>query len=113
MQYYDISQRHWMVRRMHDIARLTGWQSARQIAEGCESGWIKAHQVGRGPHYVRLNVQDEPSSIWANPRRIDQIIFNAADDRLALVRSERAHYALGLLSVEHDLEKLDLKEEAV
>lgn len=99
---------------MHDIARLTGWQSARQIADGCESGWIKAYQVGRGPPYERLHVQEEePSSIWANPRRIDRVIRNATDNRLALVRSERAHYALGLLSVEHDLEKLDLKEEAL
>jgi hypothetical protein len=109
--YRDIVQRHWMIRRMHDVARLTGWQSARQIADGCESGWIKAYQLGRGPPYERLDMRDEPSSIWANPRRIDRVIRNTPEHRLALVRSERTHYALGLLSVEHDFEKLELKEE--
>jgi hypothetical protein len=110
-QYRDMAQRRWMVHRMHDVARLTGWQSARQIADGCESGWLKAYQMGRGPPYERLEVRDEPSSIWANPRRIDRIIRNTPENRLALVRSERTHYALGLLSVEMDFEKLELKEE--
>ena len=96
---------------MHDVARLTGWQSARQIADGCESGWIKAHQLGRGPPYERLEIRKEPLSIWSNPRRIDRVISNTAESRAALVRSERTHYALGLLSVENDFEKLELKEE--
>jgi len=108
-----MGQRHWVVRRMHDVSRLTGWQSARQIADGCESGWIKAYQLGHGPPYERLGVQNEPSSIWANPRRIDRVIRNTAENRLALVRSERTHYALGLLSVENDFEKLVLKEEVM
>jgi hypothetical protein len=100
---------------MHDISRLTGWQSAKQIADGCESGWIKAAQLGRGPPYVRLaSVTHAPVSIWQNPRRLDRKIheLDSADDkRLVLAKSERAHYALGLLGVEHDLEVLELKDE--
>jgi hypothetical protein len=99
---------------MHDIARLTGWQSARQIADGCESAWIKAANVGRGPHYERASGTERarPPSIWANPRRIDRRMreLERNDDRLVLAKTERTHYALGLLGVEQDLEKLDLRE---
>ncbi|KAI0478787.1 hypothetical protein GGR56DRAFT_689771 [Xylariaceae sp. FL0804] len=49
IQYQTDDQRHWLVRRMHDTARLTGWQSAHQIADGCQSAWAKAAQYGRGP----------------------------------------------------------------
>lgn len=100
---------------MHDISRLTGWQSARQIADGCESAWLKAAQMGRGPAYMRpTNLLNVPISVWQNPRRIDRRIHEldqSEDRRLVLARSERAHYALGLLGVEHDLEVLDLKDE--
>lgn len=100
---------------MHDIGRLTGWQSARQIADGCESAWTKAAAVGRGPPYVRapeLNT-DPGVSIWGNPRRIDRLIQEIEDDngKIVLAKGEQAHYALGLLSVEHDLERLELEQE--
>jgi hypothetical protein len=122
-QYQDEAQRHWTVRRLHDIARLTGWQSARQIADGCESAWLKAAQLGRGPPYQRApDVESQlPQSVWANPRRIDRRInelhseganrINTGQEgRFVLTKSEQAHYALGLLSVEHDLERLELRE---
>lgn len=99
---------------MHDIARLTGWQSARQIANGCESAWRKAADLGHGPGYERDPglTAEEHESVWENPRRIDARIkeLSGDEDKLVLAKSERAHYALGLLSVEQDLEKLDLQE---
>ena len=118
-----------------DISRLTGWQSARQIAEGCESAWTKAAALGRGPPYQRpedLLFRVEPSSIWVSPRRIDRAIREhqaldrdggegrgagaasggeqKSERRLVLHKSEQAHYALGILGVEQDLERLDLQE---
>ena len=116
-QYYEDAQRHWLIRRLHDIARLTGWQSARQIADGCESAWTKAAALGRGPPYERapdLGAGDPGiSSVWGNPRRIDRRIQEVEDDvgagKIVLAKEEKAHYALGLLSVEHDLERLDLE----
>ncbi|KAI1075044.1 hypothetical protein F5B20DRAFT_398442 [Whalleya microplaca] len=112
VQYQNDFQRQWVVQRLHDIARLTGWQSARQIAVGCESAWTKAAQLGRGPPYTRsadLNV-DPPRSVWTNVRRIDQRIQEVEDDsrKIVLAKGEKASYAMGLLAVEHDLEKLDL-----
>lgn len=104
----------WCVRRLRDISRLTGWQSARQIADGCESAWIKAYQLGRGPEYHRTEEIGVPISVWQNPRRIDRVIKElepGEDNRLVLAKSERASYALGLIGVEHDLKVLELKDE--
>ncbi|KAK0714644.1 hypothetical protein B0H67DRAFT_644487 [Lasiosphaeris hirsuta] len=112
IQFRSVDQRHWVVRRLHSIARLTGWQSARQIADGCESAWIKAAQLGRGPPYHSPEDLGPlyPDSVWNRPRRIDRRIqsLEGGDNRLALARTEQAHYALGLLSVEQDLDRLDL-----
>ncbi|KAJ0159295.1 putative transcriptional regulatory protein C15D4.02 [Colletotrichum tanaceti] len=115
IQYQDNAQRQWIVRRMHDIARLTGWQSARQIAEGCESGWKKAAAMGRGPPYTRdQSLQTVvPQSVWTNPRRIGARLeqLDSDDTMLVVAKSERAFYALGLLSVEQELERLVIKDE--
>lgn len=97
------------------MARLTGWQSARQIANGCESAWTKAAALGKGPPYTRpsdINL-NHPPSIWDNPRRIDERIRELdgrEEGRLVLAKSEQAHYALGLLGVEQDLERLELRD---
>ncbi|KAI0111803.1 hypothetical protein F4814DRAFT_450480 [Daldinia grandis] len=113
IQYHDDFQRQWLIQRLHDIARLTGWQSARQIAVGCESSWTKAAQLGRGPPYARsVNLSiDPPGSVWVNARRIDKRIqeIDGDETKIVLAKGEKASYAMGLLAVEHDLEKLDLE----
>ncbi|KAM6533718.1 hypothetical protein FALCPG4_006677 [Fusarium falciforme] len=115
IEYQDDGQRRWVVRRLRDIARLTGWQSARRIADGCESSWIKAAQLGRGAPYARTTEAGVvPISVWQNPRRIDRVIQELEpneDQRIVVAKSERASYALGLLSVERDLELLELKDD--
>jgi len=142
IQFRETPQRHWLIRRMHDIARLTGWQSARQIADGCESAWTKAAAMGRGPPYERPPGLGElfPSSIWLRPRRLDRKFRElkavekaggapesglagttgdteevgglGGETRLVLARTEQTHFALGLLSVERDFETLELSEAA-
>ena len=71
--------------------------------------------MGRGPPYeIPPDLGPlSPDSIWAHPRRIDRRIHDLGGegDRLALARTEQAHYALGLLGVEQDLDKLDLVTE--
>lgn len=111
-QFQDQDQRAWLVLRMHDTARLTGWGSARQIAEGCEAAWAKAANMGHGPRFQKPDMSHEGSSsvVWNNPRRLDRRFEELEDEKLVLVRSERAHYALGLLAVEEDMERLDLKD---
>ncbi|KAI3318631.1 hypothetical protein HD806DRAFT_539978 [Xylariaceae sp. AK1471] len=158
VQFQAEAQRHWLIRRLRDIARLTGWQSAHQIADGCESAWSKAAQLGRGPPYKPApDPEDEDqdarevrdrheakkrqaprppdlsppgmSWVWGNPRRLDRRILQedgaaaaaasggggggeammAIDNKkIVLAKGEKAFYAMGLLTVEQDLEKLDL-----
>lgn len=61
------------------------------------------------------------SWVWGNPRRLDRRILedgtvpgSAVDGmitegkKIVLAKGEKAFYAMGLLSVEQDLEKLDL-----
>ncbi|KAI0909325.1 hypothetical protein F4823DRAFT_443433 [Ustulina deusta] len=153
VQLQDEAQRHWLIRRLRDIARLTGWQSAHQIADGCESAWSKAAQLGRGPPYKpapdpeddedaakevrnrhKAKERQPPRSkpdlappgmswVWGNPRRLDRRILEEdeaasgsggdgmgmdSSKKIVLAKGEKAFYAMGLLSVEQDLEKLDL-----
>ncbi|KAL0944266.1 C6 finger domain-containing protein [Colletotrichum truncatum] len=116
IQYREDAQRHWLVRRMHDVARLTGWQSARQIADGCESGWKKAAAMGRGPPYTRdpSLITVIPQSVWTSPRRIGARLelLDGDDKVLVVAKAERAHYALGLISVEQELERLVITGES-
>ncbi|KAM0325509.1 hypothetical protein ACHAQA_007496 [Verticillium albo-atrum] len=113
IQSQDDVQRHWIVKRLHDIARLTGWQSARMIAEGCESGWRKAAEMGRGPPYTRdPNLMNEipRSMVMAPPKIMARIEKLDGDDTLPVARSERAAYAMGLIGVEQELSRLELSE---
>lgn len=106
-------QRHWIIRRLHDVARLTGWQSSRQIAEGCESAWSKAAAMGKGPPYVQdPDLEREiPKPLWTMDRRVQNKIeqLDSGQNKLVVARPERAAYAIGLLSVEKELERMDLE----
>jgi hypothetical protein len=53
VQYQDPKQRAWLITRLLDIDRRTGWASAGTIAQGCETAWEKTAAMGRGPPYQR------------------------------------------------------------
>ncbi|KAK4231306.1 fungal transcriptional regulatory-like protein [Podospora fimiseda] len=115
VQFQQLEQRHWLIRRLRDIARLTGFQSARQIADGCESGWNKAAQMGRGPPYhsppeLGPLFDDRWNRRRAEDRRIHEIEAGEKGVPVVLAKTEQAHYALGLLSMEHDLDALEIEE---
>ena len=48
--------------------------------------------------------------IWANARRIDRAFSGKTNEekRLMIERSDRVHYALGVLGLQEDFESLDL-----
>jgi hypothetical protein len=106
-QYQDAAQRAWTVNRLRDIARLTGWQTAIAIATGCETSWVKTAEAGRGPPYTRTTEERVLPDIWASGRRIDRATQDR-NDKLIVGKADRVHYALGVLGVESDFEKLDL-----
>lgn len=67
----------------------------------------------RGPPYEPPpDLEDLPQALWSRPRRIIDRIRELEDDdeRLVLTSSERPHYAFGLLSMEADLERLELTD---
>lgn len=53
IQYQDPKQREWVITRLLETDRRTGWASAGIIARGIETSWEKAAQLGRGPPYKR------------------------------------------------------------
>ncbi len=76
--------------------------------------------MGRGPPYYsppEMGPVYARESVWNRPRRLDRRIQEletsgaGAENRLALAKSEQTHYALGLLSVERDLETLDIGDD--
>ncbi|SPO05939.1 related to UPC2 - regulatory protein involved in control of sterol uptake [Cephalotrichum gorgonifer] len=112
IQYTDAAQRRWLVHRLHDISRLTGWGSARQIAAGCEAAWVRAAQMGRGPPYLRHSEEGTPVAMGSNPRRIDRKIWEMTrDGTVGVAKADRAHLALGLLAIDGDMDRLKLVDE--
>jgi hypothetical protein len=124
-QYQAPHQRHWCVLRLRTIARLTGWQTAHAIATGCETSWIKAAQMGKGPTYERkedVGVWKTPD-VWGNERRIDRArrdgggdgdvgeVVQMGEKRMVIERTDRVHYALGILGMSGDFEGLDVNGE--
>lgn len=120
IQYTDAAQRDWLVVNVKDIEVRTGWASAGLVANGCQKVWEKAGQAGRAPPYVYR--REDPSH---NP---DERISGRKEERAAsegrtLTKEEeeagkgelsdrrylwtnpgtRVHWAMGILSEEHDL----------
>ncbi|KXJ92289.1 hypothetical protein Micbo1qcDRAFT_162501 [Microdochium bolleyi] len=111
VQYREEPQRHWLIRRLHDISRLTGWESARQIAMGCETAWIRAYELKRGPMYVREPDMDLVSiRDLSEVRRLDARIDEIKTETGRITKEQTPHYAMGLLLVERDFEKLELQD---
>ena len=52
-------------------------------------------------------------TVWTRPRRIDDRLKELDDNtgKVVLSTAERPKYALGLLSMEHDLERLNLSDD--
>ncbi|KAK7734941.1 hypothetical protein SLS53_007718 [Cytospora paraplurivora] len=111
VQFRDKLQRQWTIRRLHDITRLTGWQTGDQIANGCEGAWRKASAMGFAPPYEPESESDALRQGWTT-RRLDERIqeVDEGQNKPVLQRSDRAHVAFGLLSVEDDMERLTLED---
>lgn len=123
-QYQDAGQRLTTINHLHNVARLTGWQTALAIANGCETSWLKTAEMGKGPPYVRMSeetaraatghIAGEGVDIWNTGRRIDRAFSGrTADQRrgMLMLEGSRVHYALGVLGVESDFEGLGLDDE--
>ncbi|KAF2217816.1 hypothetical protein CERZMDRAFT_63943 [Cercospora zeae-maydis SCOH1-5] len=117
VQYQDARQRYETVTRIFSIARRTGWGSAELIANGCETAWVKAAAVGRGPPYTRIvrahHTNSEDPRLTGSWERLDPrsapVDGDDADRRLVKTKKEaRLNWAIGVMGVEEDVEKIKL-----
>lgn len=96
---------------MDDTSRLTGFLSARNIADGCETGWQKADTIRQVPVYEKR--QDRKQGGSQIRRRSRQAIEQRpapTSETLMLESADQAFYALGLISVTEDLERVILTD---
>ncbi|KAJ5112578.1 hypothetical protein N7532_000623 [Penicillium argentinense] len=110
VQYMDPTQRSWTITKLRDVSRLTGWKTSDAIASGCEKAWIVAAKHGRGPPYERSfesprDRENHPQDVLCRDSGGQQ-----SDDRrfVTVQPTDRAYLAMGLLSLEGDMENLEL-----
>ncbi|KAJ5671150.1 hypothetical protein N7507_000277 [Penicillium longicatenatum] len=115
VQYVNHAQRVWTIAKLREVSRLTGWKTSDAIAGGCESSWIIAAKHGRGPPYER-SFMSERERHRDDPDDPPQYVINReaealySDDRrfITFKPPDRAFLAMGLLSLEGDLQNLEL-----
>ncbi|KAL7270910.1 hypothetical protein RUND412_006366 [Rhizina undulata] len=59
VQYQDPAQQDWVVKKLREITRLTGWSTASRILLGCQRAWETAATMGKGPKYERPPFEEE------------------------------------------------------
>ena len=92
VQYQNPAQRVWIINRLRDMARLTGWETALAVRVGLEGVWDRAAKMGTGPPYVRTNYPE-----WANGVSVFSTLQKENDK--------------GLSSIDENLGKLDMGED--
>ncbi|OAL18902.1 hypothetical protein AYO22_10231 [Fonsecaea multimorphosa] len=126
VQYTDAAQRGWTISKLKDVERRCGWRTSGAIAGACETAWERMGQAGRGPPYERTldphsedirmsrtSAKSSPSSGEASDAAAEQHESEfVTHDRSLIDRSSstRVHWALGLLSVEEDIERMALED---
>ena len=100
----------WVIQRFSDIARLTGFKYAIAFAKGCEASWIKNAEMGLGPLYRRPTDNRHSDNPLLDLERVFDTSPANDVNKSVLSRAHRVHYALGILGVNEDLEKLDLSQ---
>jgi hypothetical protein len=109
IQYQDAGQRGWTITKLRDIARLTGWQSSRSYRFRMRDGMGQSGRGGQGPPYQRTM---DPTS------KDDGVAGRRPDLNGGPPRQQRSevhhhqcqgevHWALGLLSVEEDMQRIE------
>lgn len=127
VQYSDMSQRGWLISKLHDVAQMTGWATSAAIAAACETSWEKMGQAGKGPPYIRsLDRNNKDVRVNGSLRRLAPQLASAmtelesehesqfvSHDRSQISKSgpSRVHWAMGLLSVEEDVRKMNIGKE--
>ncbi|KFY35848.1 hypothetical protein V494_05543 [Pseudogymnoascus sp. VKM F-4513 (FW-928)] len=113
VQIQDQAQRTWIVQRMLDIERLTGFETASHIARGCETSWTRAADMGRGAPYTRYTEQAPVDKVWSRAgQRMERMRITAGEETRVHPQSTekvgRVQFAVGILGVTNHFGELDL-----
>lgn len=107
--FQDPRQREWLITRLLDTDKRTGWASAATIAKGCETAWEKAAEMQRGPPYQRRTKRvvratsddDEEENVQEDNK--DRGRIQEIDTEKRFVVKIRPPWAMNLLGTEEDL----------
>ncbi|KAG8531683.1 uncharacterized protein KY384_003315 [Bacidia gigantensis] len=115
IQYRDPAQRGWMITKLRDVARLTGWQTSSLIASGCERAWMHFADLGKGPPYERtMNKGAKDDRVAGRSRDPSHLMGEPKDNndrRFVKVNAgTRVYWAMGILSMEEDMKEMNLGE---
>ncbi|KAG9191664.1 hypothetical protein G6011_10398 [Alternaria panax] len=107
--YQDASQREWLITRLLETDKRTGWASAGIIARGCETAWEKAAEMGRGPPYKRrtkrapaVSVEIEEEEVGGEDGAKGSVQEIYRETRY-VVKKRPPPWAMNLLGTEEDL----------
>ena len=114
VQYQDHAQRIWTVKRLCEIERKTGSGTGGLCANGCESTWVKAAEMGRGPPYERISRDFRSADQRVSGRYMHEAggaPVDPADRRLLPYRKDtQLFWATGILGTADDLSQMSLNE---
>ncbi|CAN9115506.1 unnamed protein product [Alternaria alternata] len=107
--FQDPRQREWLITRLLETDKRTGWASAGIIAKGCETAWEKAAEMGRGPPYKRrtkrvqaVSVDMEEEETGGRNREQGRVQEIHGETRY-VVKKRPPPWAMNLLGTEEDL----------
>ncbi|PWY86946.1 hypothetical protein BO70DRAFT_386215 [Aspergillus heteromorphus CBS 117.55] len=109
VQYTDPAQRDWVVTKLRELSRVSGWKTSDSIANSCENVWRIAAMQGRGPQYERKDQSEfRPASKWTSPDA--EAASTDSNERrfITVVKRPAASWAMGLLSLEDDVLNLEI-----
>jgi hypothetical protein len=107
--FRDPRQREWLITRLLETDKRTGWASAGIIAKGCETAWEKAAEMGRGPPYKRRTKRvvpvnnDVESEDAGDGTREQGRVQEIHGETRYVVKTRPPPWAMNLLGTEEDL----------
>jgi hypothetical protein len=64
VQYDQDDQRDWLVRKLREINRLTGWATSSRVMLGCQRAWVSMAENGAGPPYTRPPFEEQENQMF-------------------------------------------------
>lgn len=115
VQYKQKPHRDWLVHKLREITRLSGWASSSKVLLGCLRAWEKMAAMGRGQPYERPPPEEEADILMLGmPAHSDTVYYDGVmrdantegvvvggeedpERNFVLTVKNRVEFAMGLL----------------